>query len=235
MSARIGILGGTFDPIHVGHVDVGVAAERALALTEVLVLPSHVPPHRRGTFASAFHRFAMVALTTAEHPAWRASDLELRRDGPSYTSATLRSLHAEGHRPSSLYFVVGADAFADVTTWRDYPGIFDMAHFVVVSRTGSRVSDLPRRLPALADRMINVGNATAPPADRLVIFLIDADTADVSSSAIRQCRDRGQSIAGMVVPSVQQHIERHMLYSPAGDRVGSSDHSNDPAAGRLHG
>ena len=232
MSAKLGILGGTFDPIHVGHVDIGVAAEQALGLTEVLVMPSHVPPHRRETFASAFHRFAMVTLTACERPTWRASDVELLREGHSYTSATLRFLHDQGHAPASLCFIVGADAFADVATWKDYPAIFDLAHFAVISRTGSPVSDLPSRLPALASRMTDAGGHSR---DRLSIFLIDAPTTDVSSTAIRQRRARGESIAGLVTPSVQQHIERHRLYTRAGAGTHARDYSTDPAAGRLHG
>jgi nicotinate-nucleotide adenylyltransferase len=234
MSAKVGILGGTFDPIHVGHLDIGEAAERALGLTEVLFMPSHVPPHRSETFASSFHRFAMVTLTTLERPAWRASDLELRREGPSYTSATLRFLHDQGHPPTDLYFIVGADAFADVTMWKDYPEIFDLAHFAVVSRTGSPVADLQARLPELANRMTMAGGSGLS-GDRLSIFLIDAPTTDVSSTAIRQRRARGESIAGLVVPAVQQHIERHMLYTRASEGTHARDFSTDPAAGRLHG
>ena len=79
---RVGILGGTFDPIHRGHVDIGDAAQAALGLTEVHVVTSHVPPHRPPPETSLYHRFAMVALTTAERPAWRASDLELRHEAP---------------------------------------------------------------------------------------------------------------------------------------------------------
>ena len=90
MSARrIGIIGGTFDPIHCGHVDVAVAAAQTLGLARMFVIPSNIPPHRPQAFASAYHRFAMVSLAAAGHPGWRAADLELRYGAPSYTSATL--------------------------------------------------------------------------------------------------------------------------------------------------
>ena len=96
IARRLGILGGTFDPIHMGHVDAARAAEAALGLGEVLLVTSHIPPHRTQPAASPYHRFAMVALTVARHPRWRASDLELQTATPSYTSCTLDRLHAAG-------------------------------------------------------------------------------------------------------------------------------------------
>src|SRR6202158_3768185 len=107
---RVGILGATFDPIHCGHLDVGAAAQAALGLGEILVLPSNIPPHRPQPLASAYHRFAMVALAIAEHPDWRALDLELREGASSYTSDTLERFHAEGFGAMELFFITGADA-----------------------------------------------------------------------------------------------------------------------------
>ena len=235
MSARrIGILGGTFDPIHCGHLDVADAAARELRLARMFVIPSNIPPHRPQPFASAYHRFAMVAFAVAERPGWRAADLELRSGTPSFTSSTLDRFRERGYSPSELFFVIGADAFADIGTWRDYPKILDAAHFVVVSRPGASVHDLPRRLPLLASRMIR------SPLDELsqiepLIILIDAPTADVSSTTIRRSRAAGESIAGMVPASVQQHIEQHGLYSSTIPGRRASDAPRTRAAGRLHG
>ena len=150
---RVGILGGTFDPIHCGHVDVGAAAQAALDLEELLVLPSNIPPHRPQPVASSYHRFAMVALAIAGRRGWRALDLELREDGMSYTSETLRSLHDHGVSAQELFFVTGADAFLEIATWKNYPGVLNLAHFAVVSRPGVPVAALPAQLPELADRM----------------------------------------------------------------------------------
>ena len=123
---RIGLLGGTLDPFHVGHLDAADAARAALGLDEILVIPAHDPPHRPDDpHASAFHRFAMVALAVDGREGYRASDLELRRDGPSYTALTLRDLRSAGYEPSQLYFIAGADAFAEIATWFDYPAILD--------------------------------------------------------------------------------------------------------------
>ncbi len=231
---RIGILGGTFDPVHRGHSDMGAAAERSLALTRLFVIPSHVPPHRTLTHASAFHRFAMTAMVVTDHPNWRVSDLELRDAGPSYTAVTLKKFHERGYPPSDLYFIIGADAFADITTWRDFPKILDWTHFAVVSRPGHPAGALRYRLPALSTRM------SQPPIEPLaemdpLIILIDEPTADVSSTQIRERRSQGESISGLVHPSVQKHIEQHGLYTAPSPGRRRNDPTPSPAAGRLHG
>lgn len=234
IARRIGILGGTFDPIHCGHVDVGQAAQDGLGLMRVFVVTANVPPHRPQPFTSAYHRFAMAALAVSGREGWRATDLELRLQTPSYTSETLQRFRERGYAATELYFVIGADAFTDIGSWRDYPSILDLAHFAVVSRPGYPVDDLPHRLPRLESRMVR------PPIDALtgldpMIFLIDAPTADVSSTAIRRKLAEGESIAGLVPRGVQQHIEQHGLYTamPPGRRV--SDAPEPSAAGRLHG
>jgi nicotinate-nucleotide adenylyltransferase len=234
IARRLGILGGTFDPIHYGHIDVARAAESALGLGELLFVPSHLPPHRPQPVASAYHRFAMVALAVAGRSAWRASDVELRAPAPSYTSSTLERLHAAGYKPTELFFVVGADAFAEIESWKDYPSIFDRAHFAVVSRPGLAVADVARRLPALAPRMITI-SSVAVASGATSIFLIDAPTANVSSTAIRVRRAAGQPLTGLVPRAVEQHIEQHGLYKDT-PRPADADHvSADRAAGRLHG
>jgi nicotinate-nucleotide adenylyltransferase len=231
---RIGILGGTFDPIHAGHVDAGHAAALAIGLHRLIVVPSHIPPHRPQPLASPYHRFAMVSLAVSGNAGWRASDLELRIEAASYTCETLAKFHERGYAPSELFFIIGADAFADIASWRDYPDILDQAHFAVVSRPGFPVADLPALLPDLKARM------TIPPLDDTrqmdpLIILIDAQTADVSSTAIRHSCADGQSLAGLVPPTVQQHIEQHGLYQPMGEGRRDSDAPVNTAAGRLHG
>ena len=231
---RIGILGGTFDPIHCGHLDMGGAAERALGLTQLVVMTANIPPHRPQPVASSYHRFAMVALAISGHERWRASDFELGIGLPSFTSGTLQHFHDRGFASTELFFVIGADAFAEIETWKDFPAILDRAHFAVVSRPGFPVAEMPARLPALARRM--TGPSEAARRTTPSIFLIDAPTANVSATAIRQRSARGESIVDLVPPAVGQHIERHALYSTiltAGD-LGTDTH-RPPTAGRLHG
>lgn len=231
---RIGILGGTFDPIHWGHLEAAFAAETALDLMRMVVITSNVPPHRAQPLASSYHRFAMVALAVAGRAGWRAADLELRDSARSYTSATLQKFHERGYAPTELFFVLGADAFAEIVSWKDYPSILDFSNFAVVARPGFPVNDVPHRLPQLAKRIARPPLDAGPLSDPLIL-LIDAPTADVSSTAIRDRRARGESIAGLVPDSVRQHIEQHGLYTsaPPGRRAGDGPPS--AAAGGLHG
>lgn len=212
---RLGVLGGTFDPIHVGHLAVAAAACRALKLDEVVLIPSHLPPHRlHAPIASGYHRFAMVALALVQEDGYRASDLELSAGGPSYTSVTLDTLKRQGGHPSQIFFITGADAFAEIASWRDYPDVLDRSHFVVVSRRGHQASDLPRQLPDIASRMrspdATLNDAATP--DRTFVWLVDATTPNISSSDIRQHVAEGRSVTGLVPRSVAAHIERHQLY-----------------------
>jgi nicotinate-nucleotide adenylyltransferase len=231
---RIGILGGTFDPIHHGHLDVGEAAMRALALDRLFVITSNIPPHRPQANASSFHRFAMVSLAVLGRPGWRASDLELRLSAPSYTSSTLKRFRERGYAPCELFFIIGADAFADIASWRDFPAILRDAHFGVVSRPGAPVDRLRHDLSWLRTQIVY------PPVDELTqmdpsIIFIDERTADVSSSAIRERCATGLSIAGMVPPGVQQHIEQHGLYTSPTPGRRKSDAPAASEASRLHG
>jgi len=207
MTVRIGILGGTFDPIHLGHLEAASAARRALSLDRLLLLPSRTPPHRSAEpRASVFHRFAMAALAAAERD-MSVSDLEVRREGPSYTALTLEALHREGFAPTELFFITGSDAFADVGTWHDYPRILQLANFVVVSRPGApHVSDV---IPDPQSPIPDV-HPTEPE-----VLSVEANTPDVSSTDIRRRVGAGESIDGLVPSSVAGHIRRHHLYVPA--------------------
>ena len=209
----LGVLGGMFDPIHCGHVVAMVAAERALKLRSVLLIPSRLPPHRpEQPRVSPMHRLAMTTLAAADHPSWSVSDIELKRDGPSYTFDTLTELNGQGHPASKMFFITGADAFAEIATWSRYPAVLDLAHFAVVARPGTTLDSLKKRLPDLAERM-----TTSPkPTEETRIILIEAVTPDVSSTAIRRRLRAGESIAGLVPDFVNTYIAHHRLYVEAG-------------------
>jgi nicotinate-nucleotide adenylyltransferase len=207
---RIGILGGTFDPIHLGHLEAASAARAALSLDRVMLLPARTPPHRSAEpRASAYHRFAMIALAANSREDIVASDIELRREGPSYTALTLEALHREGFAPAQLYFIMGSDAFAEVGSWYDYPRLLGLANFVVVSRPGS-----PQPSAEAAQSQIPGPQSPIPNAPTSV-FVVEAETPDVSSTEIRRRVGSGESIDGLVPSSVAQHIRRHRLYVPA--------------------
>jgi nicotinate-nucleotide adenylyltransferase len=209
---RVGVLGGTLDPIHCGHIAAAVAARDALDLTSVLVIPSRVPPHRSiQPQASAYHRFAMAALGVSGEPRLDVCDDELVAEGPSYTADTLERLHARGLPASQMFFILGADAFAEIATWKRYPEVLDLAHFVVVSRPGHQIEALQARLPALAARMRLAGEEARMSAHPL-IYLLHAVTPGVSSTIVRERLARGEAITGLVPPLVEAHILKHRLY-----------------------
>lgn len=213
---RIGILGGTFDPVHFGHIDTALAAQRALDLDRVLVMPTGTPPHRQQRpTASRFHRFAMAALAANGVDRLQVSDLEIGQTEPTYTFDTLAHFDGGGTRASQIFFITGADAFAEIETWSRYPEVLDMANFVVISRPGHPASALPARLPALAARMTTDRRMDSA-RDSTTIFLVDTETADVSSTDIRRRIDAGESIAGLVPAAVATYIEQHGLYARAG-------------------
>jgi nicotinate-nucleotide adenylyltransferase len=205
-STRIGVLGGTFDPIHLGHLEAATAARIRLSLDRVILVPSRMPPHRNiEPRASVYHRFAMTALAANSRDRLLVSDLELRREGQSYTALTLDALHAEGYRPSQLFFIIGADAFAEIDTWYDYPRVLSLSNFAVVPRSGALFSEAP---PIRDSQSIVPGASTS-------VSLLEVQTPNVSSTEIRRRVAGREPIDGLVPPGVAEHIRRNRLYVPA--------------------
>jgi nicotinate-nucleotide adenylyltransferase len=201
-SGRLGIIGGTFDPIHFGHLDAAEAARGALKLDQVWFIPSSDPPHRPADpLASGFHRFALVALAIQGHDGFHVSDMELRREGPSYTADTLRALAHTGWERSQLFFILGSDAFAEIATWREFPAVLDAANFAVIARPGTTLDAATARTPSVRERL------------NTSMFLVEAHTRDVSSSAIRARLAAGERIDDLVPAAVARHITEHHLYA----------------------
>jgi nicotinate-nucleotide adenylyltransferase len=199
------VLGGTFDPIHYGHLDAASAARESLSLDEVLFLPAHDQPLRaHDPHATAFHRFAMVSLAINGCPSYRVSEMELVREGVSYTIDTLRDLHRQGWAASQLFFILGADACAEIANWRGFPDILDAARFVVVARPGTTIESALARTPGLRSR----------------VSLVETRTRDVSSTTIRQRLAAGDSIDDLVPAAVSRHILAHQLYGAVNDLHG---------------
>jgi nicotinate-nucleotide adenylyltransferase len=152
----------------------------------------------------------MAALAVQHHAALVVSDMEMEDAAPSYTAATLDRLARRGVDTTGLFFITGADAFQEIGTWMDYPAILDRCHFVAVSRPGRPSGDLPRLLPDLSARMRQTPcDVPAAPA----IFLVDAPTAPVSSTEIRERIRAGETIEGLVPPGVAAYISKHGLYA----------------------
>ena len=224
MNRRLGILGGTFDPIHVGHLDAADAASAALALDEVVVIPAHDQPLRLSEpRATVYQRFALAALAIEDRPDWRISEMELVREGRSYTEDTLRALHDSGWHASQLFFILGTDAFAGIAAWRGYPSVLDLAHFVVIARPGVAIDEAAMRVPELRAR-------TSPPPEGVEsldgptqIFLVHAHTRDVSSTMIRERLASGLPIDDLVPARVARHIQKHHLYGAVDNLHGEDE------------
>ncbi|MDP2318811.1 MAG: nicotinate-nucleotide adenylyltransferase [Acidobacteriota bacterium] len=209
----LGVLGGTFDPIHIGHIAAGLRAKEALQLDRIMLVPSHIPPHRSAG-ASPEARLAMAELAALGQQGWTASDIELKREGPSYTFDTLTEL---GGGEWQKFFIIGADAFAEIATWSRYPAVLDLAHFIVVARPGITLHSLKARVPDLADRMTTPDlfkpQAASPkPGDKTRVILLETATPDVSSTEIRRHLRAGHGISGLVPDSVASYISTHRLY-----------------------
>lgn len=212
MTQRLGVFGGTFDPVHHGHLDAARAARSALALNEIVFIPSKDPPHRPLVpHATAFQRFALTALAINGLDGCRLSEAELLRDGRSYTSATLRQFHASGWTPRQLFFILGADAFAEIATWHEYPAVLDLANFVVIARPGTATETAVAKNPELRPR---VGPPSMDPekGGTTGIFVVETTTRDVSSTMIRERLAAGQAIDDLVPSAVARHIVAHHLY-----------------------
>ncbi len=227
----LGVLGGTFDPIHYGHLTAALRAQASLHLDRVMLIPSRIPPHRVATVsASPDARLAMAALAAAEQPGWTASDLEIKREGPSYTYDTLMELRRSAGGEAGTFFIIGADAFAEIATWSRYPAVLDLAHFAVVARPGITLHSLQARVSDLADRMTtpdlfkpptsakaSVGKQapSLKPNEKTRVILIETTTPDVSSTEIRRRVRAGEPIGGLVPDAVADYIATHRLYVEA--------------------
>ncbi len=207
-SPMIGIFGGTFDPVHYGHLRPVAEVARALALDEVRFIPAGAPPHRARPGAGATHRLRMVEIALQDEARFRVDDRELRRAGPSYTVDTLASLRAElGTGP--LCLIVGMDAFLGLPSWHEWPRLFAQAHIAVMHRPGWDV----QALPAWAAERLCTDPADLRRRDSGLIWLQTVTPQDISASAIRARRARRLSIAGLVPPAVADYIDQHQLYT----------------------
>ena len=201
------MLGGTFDPIHVGHLAVARAARRGLALDRVLLVPANVPPHKpAGPMLAGEVRAELIARAVADEPHLELSRLELDRPGPSYTVDTLRRVHA-AHPDADLWFVMGADQLRAFDTWREPAGIVALARLAVVPRPGADAAPLAAR----ADRV------SAGRVDRVA-----CPEVEVSSSDVRARMAAGESIDGLV-PEVVATRLRRMGLVPSARSGGTSE------------
>jgi nicotinate-nucleotide adenylyltransferase len=211
---RLGILGGTFDPIHYGHLRLAEEVAESLNLEHVYLIPAALPPHKGQRSVSAFqHRLEMTKIASAESPLLKVLDLEARREGFSYSIETLKIFHSMYPPDLDLHFVLGMDAFLEIETWKDFRNLFNYAHFVVIQRPGFPSDILESFLPTLGVSFEKKGpaNRFAAPSGYEVIPM-EATLMDISSTKIREKVTGGKSIRFLVPEAVRSYIKNNGLY-----------------------
>lgn len=207
----LGLFGGTFDPVHFGHLRPALEVGEALALHQVRMLPSAQPPHRGRPSADAVHRLAMLERAVAGQSLLCADDCELRREGPSYMVDTLRHFR-ESHPESPLFLIVGQDAANGLDTWHRWAELFELAHLVVMRRPGPG-ADYGDALGRIITRR------AARSAEELhrrlagLTFSLPVSQLDISATSIRNQVRAGRSIAYLTPPPVADYIADHALYA----------------------
>jgi nicotinate-nucleotide adenylyltransferase len=210
-SPPTGILGGTFDPIHYGHLRLGEELGDAMGLEQVRLIPAKLPPHRADPQVNAQDRLAMARLAAAGNPRFLVDDRELRREGLSYTADTLLELRSELGDQVPLCLMLGVDAFVALTTWSRWRQLFGLAHLIVATRPGYtlEVDQLPEPLGSLTRERIAKGFGTTASG---CVILREISALDISASSIRQALAQGRSTRYLLPDSVLDYIRGRHLY-----------------------
>jgi nicotinate-nucleotide adenylyltransferase len=196
---RLGIMGGTFDPIHYGHLYVAENARLQYQLDLTLFVPNRIPAHKKAyAVSSAEHRFAMTRLAIADNPCFQPSRIELDRPGPSYTVDTLRLLR-QAYPMAELFFITGLDAVIEIATWRRHEEVLQLCTFIAAPRPGLSAQTIHERLPP---------NALAR------VALLEGHHLAISSTDIRDSVRRGLSIRYLTPDPVVEYIRHNRLYRP---------------------
>lgn len=200
---RLGIMGGTFDPIHIGHLVTAEAVRNEFQLEKVIFIPAGNPPHKQESHVTdAWHRYVMTVMATYSNPFFTVSPMELERSGPSYTIDTARDLLREYGNQTELYFIIGADTVGELHTWHDIHDLLKICQFVAATRPGSLCS---------IDEVIHYFGASG----RRHIHRLATPELEISSTDIREKVRSGRAIKYIVPESVEMYIQKEGLYLAA--------------------
>ncbi len=206
------IFGGTFNPPHIGHLRMAEEVVRAHNLTRVLFIPANVPPHKpMDNLAPAIHRLNMIEICCSDNRRFEVSDVEIKLGGPSYTVNTVERL-IQSHG-DSLYFLMGTDSLAEISSWKDYKRLFDLTNFIVVSRPGITFekawADLPK---SIQEKYVKGENGYQGKDTDRKIVKSPVLGLDISSTAIREILRQGGSVRYLVIDKVLEYIKANRLY-----------------------
>ena len=222
---RIGIMGGTFDPIHLGHLRAAEEIYWAFGMDRIVFVPAARPPHKdEAVVASALHRYEMVSLATVFTPYFTVSPIELQREGKSYSVETAREFRKAAGPDARLYFVVGVDAFLEMSAWREAEELLRVTRVVVTARPGWRLDEVEGLLTPEQRRLlgeptfrylrvgeIDVAQVEKSPAPQEVL-LVEVVSLDIASREIRQLVEEGRSIRHLVPDTVAAYMAKNRLY-----------------------
>lgn len=212
---RLGLFGGTFNPIHYGHLRAAEEVCEALNLSRLRFIPAAVPPHKTPQDITPFAvRYEMTRLAVGDHPVMAVSDIEGRRSGKSYSIETLRQIRQECGPGWDIYFILGLDAILEISTWKDYAELFHLCHFVVLDRPGydrRRLTEVLLREVHPQFRSLPQGAGFRHPSGYHVLFL-ETTLMDISATGIRRLVRRGRSIRYLLPEQVRRYIISNKLY-----------------------
>ncbi len=211
---KLGILGGTFDPIHLGHLLTEEEIGQELNLNKVYLIPYASPPHKTNDPLTPFrHRLDMTRRAVVDSPLLEAIDLEGRRPGLSYSIETLKEFHNIFSPDPELFFILGTDAFLEIKTWKEYQNLFDHAHFVIIQRAGYKAENLESFLFNVCAGVKKTGNPDVfiAPSGKTIMIIVST-LMDISSTRIREMVAEGKSIHFLVPESVRDYIMQKGLY-----------------------
>lgn len=229
---RFALYGGTFNPVHYGHLTIAEEIRQRFSLDLVYFIPSALPPHKSSEqIASPLDRFLMVTLATVSNPFFLASSVEIDRGGKSYSIETVQHFKQQFGQRAQIYFLMGLDAFLEISTWKDFAALLSSCKLIVTSRPGADLEAAVRNLPTILRdhhqglcfslcKMGSSGEITPVVDQGENLFFVEVTAIDISSTMIRSRAFRGQSLRYLTPRAVEEYIKKHSLYNEKDKIIG---------------